>query len=56
MYLRLIFIVLFIYLIVRLLKQFFNGGNKGGPTINNSSGDKKVSDDTGEYVDYEEVK
>lgn len=63
MYLRLIFIVLLVYLVVRFVKQFLNGGNqggstgnKGGPTVNNSAGGKKISDDTGEYVDYEEVK
>ena len=56
MYLRFIFIAILIYLVVRVIRQFFDGGSKGGPTIKNSSGDKKISDETGEYVDYEEVK
>ncbi|MFN2379489.1 MAG: hypothetical protein ABR519_04675 [Bacteroidales bacterium] len=53
---RIILIAVLIYLVVRLIRQFFNGGGGDGPTINNRSEGKKVSDDTGEYVDYEEVK
>lgn len=56
MYLRIILIGVLIFLVVRIIRQFFNGGSGGGPTVDNSSGGKKVSDDTGEYVDYEEVK
>jgi hypothetical protein len=55
-YLRIILIGVLIFLVVRMIKQFFNGGGGGGPTINKSSEGKKVSDDTGEYIDYEEVK
>jgi hypothetical protein len=55
-YLRIILIGILIFLVVRVIRKFFDGGSGGGPTIDKSSGGKKVSDDTGEYVDYEEVK
>ena len=56
MYIRIILFGLLIYLIIRMIRQFFDGGDNNDKNISNSGGGRKVSDDTGEYVDYEEIK
>lgn len=56
MYIRIILFGLLIYLIIRMIRQFFDGGDKNDKNINSQGGGRKVSDDTGEYVDYEEIK
>lgn len=57
MYLRIILFVILAYLVIRMVRQFFNGGNDNDDTnINKPGGGKKVSRDTGEFVDYEEIK
>jgi hypothetical protein len=56
-YLRLILFAVLAFLLVRLFRQLFNNGdNSDDNNINKPSGGKKVSEDTGEYVDYEEIK
>ena len=57
MYLRIFLFALLVYLLVRMVRQFFDSGNKDDDNdIRNTGGGKKVSGDTGEYVDYEEIK
>lgn len=56
MYFRIFLFALLVYLLVRMVRQFFDGGKDDDNDIRNSGGGKKVSDDTGEYVDYEEIK
>jgi len=55
--LRIVLISLIIYLLVRSFVRFFQGKDERRevPEDKNMSGIKKVSKDTGEYVDYEEV-
>ena len=55
--LRIVLISLIIYLLVRSFVRFFHGEDERRevPEDKNTSGIKKVSKDTGEYVDYEEV-
>jgi len=56
-YIRLILFAILAYLIIRLIRQFFDSGNDSDDNnINKPGGGKKVSGDTGEYVDYEEIK
>jgi len=57
---RYILIGLIIYLIVRAFSRFAVNkepdASNYSPKNNNSTQDKKVSKEIGEYVDYEEVK
>ena len=56
---RIILIGLIIYLIVRMFVRYFtitdDHGHESGPDKKNNADGKKVSKDTGEYVDYEEL-
>lgn len=57
MYIRLILFAILAYLIIRLIRRFFDGGNDSDDNnVSTPGGGKKVSGETGEYVDYEEIK
>jgi hypothetical protein len=55
LFLRVFLVGLIIYLIVRAFFRYNNPGNEPGQGNQNSPGGKKVSKETGEYIDYEEV-
>ena len=56
---RIILIGLIIYLIARMINRYFaiskDSGDESGQDKKNTSGKKKISKDTGEYIDYEEL-
>ncbi len=52
---RFFLIALLIFLIVRMVREFFSGPKDDG-NVKPSSAGRKVSKKAGEYVDYEEVK
>ncbi len=52
--LRVFLIGLIIYLLVRSF--FLYGKDENDQDRNNSKGGKKISKDTGDFVDYEEIK
>lgn len=56
--LRIVLIAILIYLLVRSFRNFFVGEeeNKKKNERNNSPAKKKISKDTGEFIDYEEIK
>ncbi len=56
--LRIILIGIIIYLLVRSFNRYFFQGEekKRKPEKRNSSPSKKISKETGEYIDYEEIK
>lgn len=57
MYIRLILIAILAYLVIRLFRRLFKSdNNRDDDNVSKPGGGKKVSDDTGEYVDYEEIK
>ena len=53
---RLLLISLLIYLVVKLVRDTIYGSDKGDRDLKSDGSSRKVSRDTGEYVDYEEVK
>ena len=56
MYLRIFLVGLIIYLIIRLfMPSKSSNASRDKQDIKNKNGSKKVSKDTGDYVDYEEV-
>ena len=55
MYLRIILIIVLVYLVTRIVRQFIDGNKNDDDNIDRGRGGKRVSKDTGEYVDYEEV-
>ena len=56
---RIILIGLIIYLIARMVNRYFeiskDSGDESGQDKKNTSGRKKISKDTGEYIDYEDL-
>jgi len=54
--LRVFLIGLIVYLIVRSFFKYGKEDNDQAQDTVNSNRDKKISKDTGEYVDYEEIK
>ena len=56
---RIILIGLIIYLIGRMFVRFFeiskDSGHESGQDKKNTTGSKKISKDTGEYIDYEDL-
>jgi hypothetical protein len=56
---RFVLVSLIIYLIIRAFSRYNEDGNESGPELrqdkNNPQGRKRISRETGEYVDYEEV-
>jgi len=56
---RIILIGLIIYLVVRMFVRYFeitgDTGQESGQNGKNTPDKKKVSKETGEYIDYEEV-
>lgn len=57
MYIRLILIAILAYLVIRLFRRLFKSdNNRDDDNVSKPGGGKKVSGDTGEYVDYEEIK
>jgi hypothetical protein len=56
--LRIILIGIIIYLLVRSFNRYFFQGEEKEqkPEKRNSSPPKKISKETGEYIDYEEIK
>ena len=57
---RYILIGLIVYLIVRAFMSYGDGqgptATQSGPDKNGKTGNKKVSKEIGEYIDYEEVR
>ncbi len=55
--LRIVLISLIIYLLVRSFVRYFRGEDdrRVVPEDKNPAGTKKISKETGEYVDYEET-
>jgi large-conductance mechanosensitive channel len=55
--LRIILIAIIIYLLVRSFNSYFHQGEEKEqkPENKNPSPPKKISKETGEYIDYEEI-
>lgn len=56
--LRIILIGIIVYLLVRSFNRFFHQGEEKEqkPKSKNPPTPKKISKETGEYIDYEEIK
>ncbi|HBE40357.1 MAG TPA: hypothetical protein DDW27_03995 [Bacteroidales bacterium] len=54
--LRVFLIGLVVYLLVRSFFMYGKEENKKDKNNNDTNGSKRISKDTGEYIDYEEVK
>jgi len=56
---RIVLIGLIIYLIIRMFARYFaitkDSGHESGTDNKNTPDKKKISRDTGEFIDYEEV-
>ncbi len=55
MYIRIILVIILIWLLIRMFSQYLRSGNQSNQNNTDPGNGRKVSKDTGEYIDFEEV-